>query len=160
MLDTSKVGFKINLLRKKVGLSQEKLAETLCISPQAISKWENGHTLPETSLLPVLSQIFGCTIDEIIMPAYSFDERIEEAKPNLLEQQAEHIAKYVVRQMEDKIKPKNTIGLSDDTISESIINRHGDIGFFTINRGKESRSDGKICTEINVTSPSKRNKTA
>ncbi|HCA29270.1 MAG TPA: hypothetical protein DEP23_06780 [Ruminococcaceae bacterium] len=155
MLDTSKVGIKVSLLRKKVGLSQEKLAEMLCISPQAISKWENGHTLPETSLLPVLSQIFGCTIDEIIMPAYSFDEKIEETKPNLLEQQAEHIAQYVVKKMEDKIKPKESIGLSDDIISEAIINKHGDIGFFTINRGKESRSDGKICTEITITSPQK-----
>ncbi|MDD4496393.1 MAG: helix-turn-helix domain-containing protein [Eubacteriales bacterium] len=155
MLDTNKVGFKISSMRKKIGISQEKLAEMLCISPQAISKWENGHTLPETSLLPVLSQIFGCTIDEIIMPAYSFDEKIEETKPNLLEQQAEHIAQYVVKKMEDRIKPKDTIGLGDDVISEAIINKHGDIGFFTINRGKESRSDGKICTGITVTSPQK-----
>lgn len=78
MLDTKKVGIKIATLRKSTGLSQEKLAEMLHISPQAISKWENGHTLPETTLLPVLSQIFRCTIDDIIMPAYSFDEKIEE----------------------------------------------------------------------------------
>ena len=155
MLNSNKVGLKISSMRKKVGLSQEKLAEMLCISPQAISKWENGHTLPETSLLPVLSQIFGCTIDEIIMPAYTFDEKIEETKPNLLEQQAEHIAQYVVKKMEAKIKPKESIGLSDDMISEAIVNKHGDIGFFTINRGKESRSDGKICTGITITSPQK-----
>lgn len=156
MLDTNKVGFKISSMRKKIGISQEKLAEMLCISPQAISKWENGHTLPETSLLPVLAQIFGCTIDEIIMPAYSFDEKIEETKPTLLEQQAEHIAQYVVKKMEDKIKPKELIGLSDDIISEAIINKHGDIGFITINRGKESRSEGKICTKITVTTPQKK----
>lgn len=152
MLDTSKVGIRISSMRKKIGLSQEKLAEMLHISPQAISKWENGHTLPETSLLPVLSQIFSCTIDEMIMPAYSFDKKIEDAKPNLLEQQAEHIAQYVVKKMEDKMKFKVTIGLSDDVISQAIINKHGDIGFFTIHRGKESRADGKICTEITVTS--------
>jgi len=155
MLDTIKVGVKISSMRKKIGLSQEKLAEMLCISPQAISKWENGHTLPETSLLPVLSQIFGCTVDDIIMPAYSFDEKIEEAKPNILEQQAEHIAQYVVKKMQDKMKPKETNGLSDDIISQAIMNKHGDIGFFTIHRGKESRADGKICTEITVASPQK-----
>jgi len=97
MLDTKKLGIKIASLRKNIGLSQEKLAELLCISPQAISKWENGHTLPESSLLPVISQIFGCTIDDIIMPAYLFDEKIEAEKPNLLEQQAEYIAKHVIK---------------------------------------------------------------
>lgn len=49
MLETKKVGIKIATLRKSTGLSQEKLAEMLHISPQAISKWENGHTLPETT---------------------------------------------------------------------------------------------------------------
>lgn len=43
MLDSKKVGIKINALRKSIGLSQEKLAEMLNISPQAISKWENGQ---------------------------------------------------------------------------------------------------------------------
>lgn len=97
MLDTKKVGIKITALRKSIGLSQEKLAEMLNISPQAISKWENGHTLPETTLLPILSQVFRCTIDDIIMPAYSFDEKIEAEKPTLLDQQAEYIAKYVIQ---------------------------------------------------------------
>ena len=60
MLDNKTVGIKIASLRRAAGYSQEKLAEMLCITPQAVSKWENGHTLPETSLLPVLSQIFGC----------------------------------------------------------------------------------------------------
>ncbi|HWT73963.1 MAG TPA: helix-turn-helix transcriptional regulator [Mobilitalea sp.] len=155
MLDINKVGIKIATFRKSIGYSQDKLAESLCISPQAISKWENGHALPDTALLPVLAQIFGCTIDQIIMSAYSFDEKIEEEKPNLLELQAEHIAQYVIKKMEDKIKPKETIGLSDDIISDVIINKYGNIGYFTINRGKESRAEGKICTGITITSPQK-----
>jgi hypothetical protein len=89
------------------------------------------------------------------MPSYSFDDKIEEEKPNPLEQQAEHIAQYVIKKMEDKIKPKETIGLSDEVISEAITKKHGNIGFFTINRGKESRAEGKICSKITVTSPQK-----
>ncbi|HNX13739.1 MAG TPA: helix-turn-helix transcriptional regulator [Oscillospiraceae bacterium] len=80
MLDYKIVGTKIASFRKKNELSQERLAELLNISPQAISKWENGHSLPDTALLPVLSQIFSCTIDELIMPAYLLDSRIEEEK--------------------------------------------------------------------------------
>jgi transcriptional regulator with XRE-family HTH domain len=55
----------------------EKLAEMLYISPQEISKGENGHSLPDTAMLPVLSQIFRCIVDDIIISAYSFDEEIE-----------------------------------------------------------------------------------
>ena len=80
MLDIKKVGLKISSLRKMFGYTQETLADILLITPQAISKWENGHTLPETQLLPVLAQIFECSVDEIIMPAYSIDERIEKEK--------------------------------------------------------------------------------
>lgn len=155
MLDIKIVGIKIASLRKSNGYSQEKLAEILCISPQAISKWENGHTLPETAILPVLAQIFRCNIDEILMPAYTLDEKIEEVKPTLLEQQAENIANYVMKKIENKIVSKNNIGLSDDTIAEAINITEGDIGNFTINRGKESRAKGKICTGITITSSHK-----
>lgn len=76
MIDTKKFGIKICSLRKKNGYSQEKFAEILCVSPQAISKWENGHALPEISLLPVLARLFGCTIDELLMSDYIPDEII------------------------------------------------------------------------------------
>ena len=128
MLDTKKVGIKIASLRKSIGYSQDKLAEIIRISPQAISKWENGHTLPDSSLLPVLAHIFGCTIDQIIMPAYSFDERIEEEKPNILEQQAEHIAKYVVQQLGGKQMPEEAVGLDDNTIINAIMESNPNMG--------------------------------
>ncbi len=67
MFDTKILGKRIVLLRKQNGISLEKFAELLCISPQAVSKWENGHTTPGTSMLPVLAQIFQFSIDEIIM---------------------------------------------------------------------------------------------
>ena len=152
MLDIKKVGIKILSFRKAVGYSQEKLAEMLCISPQAISKWENGHTLPETSLLPVLAQIFGCTIDEIIMPAYGLDEKIQKEKTTVIEQQAEHIAKRVIKKMESSINKRDYIGLSNDEIADIVQKSHF-IKDFTIQRGKESRADGRISTQIIITSP-------
>ena len=68
MLDNIIVGKQIANLRKQKGLTQEELAEKLDITAQAVSKWENGHTLPETMLLPVLAQIFICSIDSILVP--------------------------------------------------------------------------------------------
>ncbi|MBD5453507.1 MAG: helix-turn-helix transcriptional regulator [Lachnospiraceae bacterium] len=45
-----------------------ELAQKLSVSPQAISKWENAHTMPEVSSLIALSQILGVTIEEILLP--------------------------------------------------------------------------------------------
>lgn len=157
MLDTKKVGIKIATLRKSIGLPQEKLAEMLNISPQAISKWENGHTMPETTLLPILSQIFRCTIDEIIMPAYSFDEKIEEEKPTLLEQQAEYIAKYVVQKMdgENVSKEKNGLGLDNDTIISSIYNAFPNIEYCTVTKSKPVKKDGTSIISITISAAQK-----
>ncbi len=60
---------QITLLRKEKGYTQETLAEMLNVSPQAISKWENGRSIPETSILPRLAKHLGCSIDNILIPA-------------------------------------------------------------------------------------------
>lgn len=68
MLDNCKIGKQITLLRKEKGLTGEKFAELLGVSSQAISKWENGKCLPETSLLPLISETLGTTIDSLLIP--------------------------------------------------------------------------------------------
>ena len=55
----------IAIMRKNLGLSQEKLAEKLGVTFQAVSKWENGKSTPDISLLPILGDIFDCSIDEL-----------------------------------------------------------------------------------------------
>jgi len=67
-MDATAVGKQILILRKRNGYTQEELAERLDISAQAISKWENGHTLPETAMLPDLARLFNCSIDAILSP--------------------------------------------------------------------------------------------
>jgi transcriptional regulator with XRE-family HTH domain len=68
MIDNAIIGNQILLLRKRNGFTQEELAEKLDISAQAISKWENGHALPETALLPLLAKLLNSSIDSILMP--------------------------------------------------------------------------------------------
>lgn len=51
--------------RKELGLTQEQLANTLNISFQAVSKWENELSSPDISTLPLLADLFGVTIDEL-----------------------------------------------------------------------------------------------
>lgn len=59
-------GQRITELRKKKGITQEELAKKLNISPQAISKWENDISFPDITTLPLLSEIFDITIDELL----------------------------------------------------------------------------------------------
>lgn len=64
-MDTNKIGKRITAMRKERGYTQEGLAELLNVSPQAVSKWENGHALPETAILPLLAKTLETTIDSM-----------------------------------------------------------------------------------------------
>lgn len=70
MFDSVKAGKEIAALRKRKGLTQEDVASRLNISPQAVSKWENGHAMPELTLLVELAEIFGSTLDGILFPDF------------------------------------------------------------------------------------------
>ena len=53
-------------MRKSKNISQEKLAEYLGVSYQAVSKWENGVTYPDILLLPDIARYYGITVDELL----------------------------------------------------------------------------------------------
>ena len=74
MLDNVCVGNQIAALRKSNGFTQEDMAAKLGITAQAISKWENGHTLPETAMLPLLAELLQCSIDSILLPLFAQDK--------------------------------------------------------------------------------------
>lgn len=66
---------KLKNLRAEKGISQEKLAQYLNVSFQAVSKWENGNTYPDITLLPEIARFFGITVDELLQV-----EKIDEKK--------------------------------------------------------------------------------
>lgn len=72
MMDLGKIGKRISSLRRERGYTGEALAERLQVSPQAISKWENGKCLPETAILPLLSEALDCSIDSLLCPRELF----------------------------------------------------------------------------------------
>lgn len=53
-------------LRKNKGVTQSELADFLGVSFQSVSKWENGITMPDISLLPMISEYFQVSVDEIL----------------------------------------------------------------------------------------------
>ena len=60
------LGKRIAQHRKRLGLTQDALAEKLGITAQAVSKWENDLSCPDISMLPKLAEIFGITTDELL----------------------------------------------------------------------------------------------
>ena len=53
-------------LRNKAGLSQEELAEKVFVTRQAVSRWENGETTPNTETLKLLSRVFNVSINTLL----------------------------------------------------------------------------------------------
>ena len=53
-------------LRTRNGLSQDELAEKVFVTRQAVSRWENGETVPNTETLKLLSQLFSVSINTLL----------------------------------------------------------------------------------------------
>ena len=60
------MGKRIAACRKRMGLTQDALAEQLGVTAQAVSKWENDQSCPDITILPKLAKIFGVTTDELL----------------------------------------------------------------------------------------------
>lgn len=68
-----KIGEKIKYLRKKDDVTQDKLAEYLGVTAQAISRWESEVCYPDIEILPSIASFFNITIDELM--GYNISEK-------------------------------------------------------------------------------------
>ena len=62
-MDSKEIIFQ---LRTKHGLSQDELAEKLYVTRQAVSRWENGETIPNIDTLKLLSELFDVSINTLL----------------------------------------------------------------------------------------------
>ena len=60
------VGKNIKKYRERKGLTQEQLAEQLCVTRQAVSNWENEKTQPDVETLHKISCALECSVEELI----------------------------------------------------------------------------------------------
>ena len=88
------LGEKIKELRLKRNWTQEDLAESLSVTCQTVSKWENMITMPDISLLPKLSEVFGVTIDDL------FSLSIEQ-KLNRIESKLDMVDELSIHEFDD-----------------------------------------------------------
>lgn len=59
------MGSTIKCLRKAMGVTQDELAQSLGVTYQAVSKWENDTTQPDIMMIPALATYFTVSIDEL-----------------------------------------------------------------------------------------------
>ena len=93
------------ILRRRVGYTQESLAEALGVSRQAVSKWESGQTLPEAATLLTLADLLSCTLDQLMReelsetdfpPPSAPDTAAEEARFALFVAYDQHMDRFSV----------------------------------------------------------------
>lgn len=77
------IGRTIRRLRKERGFTQDKLAEMVGVTFQAVSKWENDIGMPDISQVVPLARIFGVTTDEL----FGYSESEDKLRLSKLEEQ-------------------------------------------------------------------------
>lgn len=60
------LGKRISAGRKRLGLTQDALADKLGVTAQAVSKWENDQSCPDITMLPKLAELFDTTTDALL----------------------------------------------------------------------------------------------
>lgn len=85
-MDQIKIGRFIAECRKKQNLTQMQLAEKLNITDRAVSKWETGRSLPDSSIMLQLCEILNITINDLFCgEVVIMDNYNKELEKNLLE---------------------------------------------------------------------------
>lgn len=81
------IGEKITALRKQKNMTQAELGKELCVSPQAVSKWENGLSEPDIEMIKKISAIFNISTDELLgIETETTEPTSNVQKPNEAEQ--------------------------------------------------------------------------
>lgn len=102
-MDQIKIGKFISSLRKEKGYTQQDLADKLNVSNKSISRWENGKTMPDLSIIPDLCKVLGISINELFcgerLASDEYQKKFEEniiINMDLLKKKIKKISKILV----------------------------------------------------------------
>ncbi len=104
-MNQQKIGAFIAKLRKEKGLTQEQLAERLGVSNKSISRWENGNSMPDLSLLQYLCKEFEITISELLQGERIQKEHIPSAAENT--RNLDMLISFSIDEQKRRIKKSN-----------------------------------------------------
>lgn len=109
------LGENIKKYRLKKDMTQTQLACVFNVSEQAVSRWENGNTYPDISLLPGMADYFGISIDELMgMESYKDERKIEQIIATVKENERKGLIRenVMILQKAAVKYPKNYVILS------------------------------------------------
>ena len=104
MIDQIKIGGFLRELRKEKELTQEQLAEKFGVSSRSVSRWENGNTMPDLSILVELADFYEVDIKEIIDGERKSETMNKEEKETL-----QKVADYAETEKKLVVKRKCTV---------------------------------------------------
>ena len=123
--------FKENFsaLRKEKGLTQADVAEALHVSPQAVSKWENGDSMPDISLLPDIAQLFGVSIDALL--GVEKEPTVEVVEPPKKGDYSDYFLRVVIDDDGDKVRVNLPLA-----IVSAMMRKKGELNFGSVSISK------------------------
>ncbi len=104
MIDQNKIGGFLRELRKEKELTQEQLAEKFGVSSRSVSRWENGSTMPDLSILVELADYYEVDIKEIVDGERKSEIMKKEEKETL-----QKVADYAETEKKLVVKRKCTV---------------------------------------------------
>ena len=117
-MNQENIGKFISNLRKEKNMTQQELADKLCVTDRAVSHWENGRRLPDISLLKILSEEFEVSITEILNGHRMSIKELENQKElidKLIDYENYKESEYLSKQ--GKIFPLYILGIATLTIA-------------------------------------------
>lgn len=81
---TKQVGKNIQMRRKKLALSQERMAERIGIGQQALSSMERGAIAPKFERLPIIAETLNCSVADLFRISEQDKERFESIVSDLM----------------------------------------------------------------------------
>ena len=93
-MDQQKIGTFLKQLRQERQLTQESLAETMCVTSRSVSRWENGVNLPDLPTLIQLADFYGVELRELLDGERKPDAMNPPETKNVTEETARKVADY------------------------------------------------------------------
>ncbi|MBQ8295279.1 MAG: helix-turn-helix domain-containing protein [Clostridia bacterium] len=112
-MEKKTIGKFISVLRRANGFTQAELAEKLFVSDKTISRWECDESSPDLALIPVIADLFGVSVDELLrgerIPAPTKQENNDSIRNR--EQEEKCLQKLLKQQLEKRLKRHKTASL-------------------------------------------------
>lgn len=122
------IGSTIKRLRLSRKLTQEEFAETLGITVQTVSRWENGVNYPDVTILPSLAELFEVTTDYLLGVKKDTRTRKLIKTIEVFELDSLEEAQNLVEEFENAVFPKMISHNIDDTSGKTMLTVEKEFG--------------------------------